>query len=211
MSGDPEVKDLGVLVADKNMWFTVRGLLSRPEALGIAAPSFEIYDHPENDPGCFHEAPEFFRTLRSRFRHAVVLLDHEGSGRDHEDTALQLEEDLEARLAPDWGDRAAAVVIEPELEAWVWSDSPHVETQLGWKDRTPDLRTWLVEHDYLAEGAAKPERPKEAVKKALRMARRPRSSAIYESLARSVSFRRCQDRSFQRFCKILRGWFPPRF
>jgi len=200
-------RDLILLVADKNIEFTVKGLLSRPEALGIRKLTFDVLPHPEHDPGCLLRAPEFLRSFRGRYQHALVLLDREGSGRDTA-SREELEQDLEERLTADWSDRAAAVVMDPELEAWLWSDSPHVDTVLGWGDRSPDLRSWLTETGRLAEGAAKPERPKEAVEKALRVARKPRSSALYRQLAERVSFRRCVDPAFGRFREILRGWFP---
>ncbi|NJL28558.1 MAG: hypothetical protein HC897_12045 [Thermoanaerobaculia bacterium] len=101
-------------------------------------------------------------------------------------------------------------MLDPELEAWLWSDSPHVDSVLGWKDRNPTLRAWLAEQGFLVEGAAKPSQPKEAVEKALRVVRKPRSSALYRQLAERVSFERCTDPAFARFKDVLRGWFGPR-
>lgn len=196
--------DLMVLVADGNMKAAVEGLLSRPAALGISEVAFSVVPHPERDPGCFLRAPEFLQPFRPRFTHALVMLDHEGSGRERM-TRQAMEQDLEKRLRKSWGKTAAALVIEPELEAWWWSDSPHVATVLGWRE--PSLRKWLATEGYLAEGAAKPVRPKRAVEEALRIARRPRSSSLYRQLAEQVSVRRCEDRTFQRFRRILRRWF----
>lgn len=34
-------------------------------------------------------------------------------------------------------DRAQAIVLLPELEAWVWRDSRHLEAVMGWKTRPP--------------------------------------------------------------------------
>ena len=201
-------KDLVVLTADLNIENTVKGLLSRPPALGIRAIRHDIFRHPEKDPGCLHRAPEFLRALRERYHHALVLLDREGCGRADLSRA-KLEGDLEQRLAQNWGERAAAVVLDPELEVWVWSDSPHVEEVLGWKDRQPDLRSWLVEAGFATAGDAKPARPKEAVEKALRLVYKPRSSALYRKLAEQVSFQRCEDPAFLRFKQIVQTWFPP--
>ncbi|MCP3976147.1 MAG: hypothetical protein GY720_16825 [bacterium] len=196
-----------VLVADKNIEFTIKGLLSRPQALGTREVSSRVVPHPERDPGCFLRAKEFLRPFRERHRHALVLLDREGSGRD-EQTREDLEKDLEERLAPDWGERAAAVVLDPELEVWLWSDSPHVETVLGWRGRSPTLRTWLTQAGFLQEAAVKPARPKEAVEKALRIVRKPRSSALYRQLAEKISFKRCTDPAFLKLLQVLRDWFP---
>lgn len=206
MASSTQPLDLIVLVADSNTENAVKGLLSRPEALGIRALSLDIVPHPERDPGCWLRAPELLRSFRVRYRYALVLLDRHGSGQEKK-TRLEMEKDLGERLASDWGDRAAAVVLDPELEVWLWSDSPHVEAVLGWKDRNPSLRSWLAEKGFMVEGTIKPSQPKEAVEKALRAVRKPRSSALYRELAGRVSFERCTDPAFARFKEVLRGWF----
>lgn len=208
MASSAEGRDLIVLVPGGNDLETVKGLLSRPEALGIREVAFEVVPHAKHDPGCFLQSPDFLRSYAGRYRHALVLFDREGSGRE-EKSREALEEDLERRLsAAGWENRAAAVVMDPELEVWIWSDSPHVDEVLGWKYRRPTLRSWLVEAGFLTEGELKPERPKEAVEKALRLARKPRSSARYRQLAERVSFHRCEDPAFQKLKEVLQGWFP---
>jgi hypothetical protein len=47
------MKDLVFLVADKNMEYTVRGLLSSPARLQIRAIKFDIRVHDKSDPGCY--------------------------------------------------------------------------------------------------------------------------------------------------------------
>ena len=139
------VRDLVCLVADRNMQQSTRGILGRWRALGIREPFHEILVHPQHDPGCLHDAVDFLRPFSRRYEHALVLFDHEGCGK--EDTPRQdLENELEGALAQaGWTDRAAVVVIEPELEAWVWSESPHVAKSLGWKDTMETLHAWLRE------------------------------------------------------------------
>jgi hypothetical protein len=195
-------------VPDKNLEQTLRALLTRHRSLHTRAFEFDVYVHPENDPGCLQRAHEFLRPLSKRYHHALVVLDREGSGQESA-TREELEAHIGEQLGIAWGERAAAVVVDPELESWLWSDSPHVETVLGWKDRSPDLRSWLVEEGFLESGKPKPARPKEAVGKALWLVRKPRSSALYHQLAGKVSFRRCTDPAFARFQELLRGWFPP--
>lgn len=207
MANRPERQDLILLVADSNQEHTVKGLLSRPQALGIRKVRFNVARHPERDPGCLLRASEFLRPFRERYHHAMVLLDREGSGREGS-LRRELERELEERLTADWDDRAAAIVLDPELEIWLWSDSPHVDDVLGWQGRSPDLRSFLVERSLLAAGESKPSRPKEALEKVLRSVRKPRSSALYKQLAERVSFKRCVDPAFQRFCKTLQGWYP---
>jgi hypothetical protein len=204
--------DLVLLVADKSIEATVRGVFSRPDALGIRELRYRSFVHPDHDPGCYLRSHDFLRPFVRSYEHALVMFDKHGCGRD-ELTREQIEAAVTERLSrSEWGDRAAAVVLDPELEVWVWSDSPHVETCLGWIGKDPDLRTWLKHSE--AEGrqiwprdVPKPEQPKAAVNLALRHVRKPRSSAIYEQLARSVSFERCVDPSFARFRELLCHWF----
>ena len=202
------MKDLVILAADKDLEFSLRGLLGRPEALGIRAIDADIYLEPDHDPACALRGVEFLRNFQDQYQCALLMFDHEGSGREAA-TRETIQGELNSALAVSgWGDRAQAVVLEPELEAWVWSDSPHVDNVAGWKDRDPKLRPWLVEQGWLNEGQTKPTRPKEAFEAALRAARKPRSASLYKKLADNVGVRRCTDASFGEFTTILREWFP---
>ncbi|OGQ79159.1 MAG: hypothetical protein A2289_03140 [Deltaproteobacteria bacterium RIFOXYA12_FULL_58_15] len=125
------------LVPGKDERQTVEGLLSaRCESLNIRSLVCEIIvDAIGRDPGCFRRG-----------------------------SADEIESDVRQRLhVAGWNNRADVIVIRPELEAWVWSDSPHVDTVLGWNDRQPDLRSWLVTQGYVTQRDAKLVRPKEAI------------------------------------------------
>jgi hypothetical protein len=204
----PGVLDLIALVPGKDDREGLSGILSRRQSLGIRAIASEILVHTRRDPGCFREAPEILQTYQTRARQALVMFDHEGSGQ--EERALEeVQDDLRGRLSRSgWEERAEVVVIRPELEVWVWSDSPIVEKVLGWSGRTPGLRDWLRARDFWPEGAQKPPRPKECLREALRAVRRPLSSAIFRGLAERVSLERCRDPSFVRLTEILEAWFP---
>jgi len=202
-------KALIVLTADDNAESALLGLFSRCEAMGISQVSPDIFVHPHRDPGCCLEAVDFLRNFAGSYEHALVMFDHQGCGRENQPPSA-LEQHLEQRLSRSgWEDRAEAIVIEPELDVWVWSDSPHVDAALGWRETQPKLRAWLQQAGYLRGGEAKPGRPKEALEKALRMARQPRSSMLYRRLAEKVSFRRCQDPAFVKLKNVLRRWFGP--
>ncbi len=203
----PDKKDLVCLVADKNIEHAIRALLSRPQSFEIREISFDIYVHPESDPACSRRAHDFLRPFMNRYEHALVVFDREGSGQEHL-SRKDLEENLENLLAgAGWNTRAAALAIDPELEVWIWSRSPHVVTTLGWVGRDPDLMSWLTQKGFLAENEIKPERPKEALEKALRLVRKPRSSSIYFQLAQRISFRSCTDGSFSKLKLCLARWF----
>jgi hypothetical protein len=201
--------DLVWLVADKNMEATVRGLLERPAALAIRPIACDILVHPRRDPGCFHEASALLGGYRERAQHALVLLDRAWDGAP-EGSAADLEAQLEATLGSRFGAGwANAVVIDPELEAWVFAPSPHVATALGWAGRQPTLRAYLNEQGLWATEAAKPADPKKAVEQALRAVCKPRSSSMYRHLAEHVTLQGCQDRAFQRLRTLLKTWFAP--
>jgi len=209
MSADLLRKDLILLVADKCMEASLKGLLSRFQSLRFRQVTFDLYVHPERDPGCLLRAHNLLRLYASQYDHALVLLDHDGCGKESEDRS-KLESDLEKRLgAVGWEGRAAAIVIAPELENWVWSDSPKVDLALGWEGKVPPLRDWLREKNLLEADAVKPAEPKRAVELALRTVRKPLSSAIYFELAQGVSTARCTDPAFAKLRQCLREWFPP--
>jgi hypothetical protein len=203
----PVKKDLLVLVADRNMEAAVAGLLGRPEALGIRSLQVDIRRHPQKDSGCCLAGVKFLQAFASQYLHGLLMFDHAGSSRESESPDA-IEADLARQLGKTpWDQRAAVIVVAPELEAWVWSDSPHVETELGWIGRQPNLREWLMARDFLEAGQAKPVRPKEAMEAVLWETRKPRSSAIYQALAEKVSLRTCSDRAFGKLKSVLQGWF----
>lgn len=201
-------KDLVLLLADKNMQFAVNGILSRPQSLSIRPVTWDSFVHPESDPGCLLRADAFLRLFLNRYSHAIVILDREGCGRQHlprEELEAQVEESL-AQCG--WNDRAVAMVIDPELENWVWSDSSEVERILGWSGQEQPLRQWLSAKGFIDAGSMKPPRPKEAMQEVLRFVRKPRSSALYLQLAQRVGFSRCEDPAFHKLKETLRSWFP---
>ncbi len=203
----PPKTDLILLVADKNTSSALEGILKRPMSLGIREIRFEIHVHPESDPGCLKRSTDLLRLFAKTCEHGLVVFDRDGCGKEGK-TRSDLEQEVQGNLARNgWNDRAEVIVIDPELETWVWSDSPHVSGELGWKEDAPPLRAWLHQQGYLAnEAEAKPTRPKEAMEAILRKTKTPRSSAIYNSLASKVSFDHCQDPAFQKLKTTLRAW-----
>lgn len=200
--------DLVILVPGKDESEAMEGLLcTRRKSLGIRSVRYEILVHPGHDAGCFTGAPQFLRMYQGRADHALVLFDHEGSGQEGR-SCPEVEDHVRQRLASSgWGGNADVVVVRPELEAWVWSDSPKVDEALGWRGHQPSLRVWLREAGYLTEGQTKPSRPKESLEAALREVRMPQSSALFRRLAEEVGLERCSDTSFLRLKEILRRWF----
>ncbi len=201
--------DVVFLVADRNIQAAVQGLLSRREALAIRPLNETIYTHSEHDPGCYLRAQDFLSPFRNRYAYAIVIFDREGCGNETQSRET-LEAEVEARLdCAGWRHRARAVVLDAELESWVWSGSPRVDTALGWAECSLELRSWLIDRDWLEQDQVKPDRPKDAMEAALPFVRKPRSSSIYQELAGTVSLRRCTDPAFEKLRATLKEWFPP--
>lgn len=79
------MKDLVVLVSDQNMKYVLKGLLARPQALGIHPINIDdekdIIRHPEHDPGCANSGVTFLADFAQQYRYGLLMFDHEGSGK----------------------------------------------------------------------------------------------------------------------------------
>lgn len=201
-------KDLVVLVADKDTEYAVKGLLSRPAALGIRPIEADIFPHWRRDPGCANEAHDFLRPLLHLYGHALVMFDRIGSGKEQVQREAVSEEVRSRVAANGWGDRAGVVVLDPEIEVWVFAASPQVERCLAWPATNIRLRHWLSDKGLWARNDIKPRDPKTALEQVLREIRRPKSPAFFECLGRLVNFGECTDPSFLTFRQLLAHWFP---
>ena len=186
-------------------------LFDRSEALGIRSFDFVIRRHPKRDAGCRADASNFLRQFLDTCDHALTVLDRHGCGSpsSREEIEAELENNLERN---GWDDRARAVVIDPELEAWVWANSPAVAEALGWGPEYAQLRSLLTTDGFWVEGSPKPSRPKAAMLRALRSAppatRRRRSARLFGEIAASISIRDCRDPAFQKLKDTLQAWYP---
>lgn len=201
-------RDIVVLAADKDIEATIKGIFNRHESLGIRAIDFQIYGHPEKDSGCHLRCQDFLRGYVNKYHYALVIHDKDGCGIEHQ-TREYLEADIEARMrASGWGDRCLALVIEPELEEWVWTDSPHVAVTFGWVNGYAEMKDWLESQGESFDVDGKPFKPKECMEAILRKTRTPRSSSLFLQLANTVSLRRCIDPTFNKLKLKLLEWFP---
>lgn len=202
--------DLVVLVADADAEWTMRTLLGqRSESLGIRRLKFEVVRHPGRDAGVFMRAAEFLRLYLRRARYAIVMLDREGSGRENW-TVAEIEAQIEADLRRNgWqhgaseNPRAVAIVLDPELEVWVWHQLPRVAEVVGLSEK----RLAEVLSSTARSPNGKPQRPKETLQKALRAGGRPFSPSIFRELAETVSLR-ASERAYDKLKTTLQTWFP---
>ncbi len=201
--------DLVILVADKDMESALVSLLSRSMAIGIRDIKYDIFVHvTQHDPGCCQNADTFLRRYIRTHKHALVIFDYRGCGREEVSTTDLYQQVEQSLRRSGWDDRARVVIIDPELEIWVWAHSPHVPTCLGWNGDLNDLRSWMSQNGLWETNQPKPDEPKKAFRTVLREAQTPKSSRIFADLATSVSVKNCQDSAFNLLCSILRQWFP---
>jgi len=199
--------DLIVLVADICMQKAVEGLLSRASVLGVREIRSLVLRHPHHD-AVGKRAAEFLRVYLGSFSHALVMFDREGSPYEGKPTGETERKVTESLSRSGWDDRASCVVLDPELETWVWSSSPHVARCLGWNRSDIEPRKWLAKQGFWPPGSPKPNSPKECVEKVLRFVGTRPSSSIFSDLSQRVNPRNCSDSSFLRFKGILQAWFP---
>lgn len=200
------MKDLVLMVADKNMQFALRGALMRPTSLGIREIGFDFRTHPGRDGGVRTSGPAALAHERQRFSHAVVVFDLEGSGASSTDVA-EIEAEMDAQLHAHWGPRAISVVIDPEVDVWLWGADNALQEAFRWP-LGETIRSWLGAKGYQFTPDGKPRRPKEALEALIPIHRQPRSSALYERITSRISLQKCRDRAFRRLSDQLRAWFP---
>jgi hypothetical protein len=200
-------KDLVALVADVQQEKTLETLLrERSHSLGMRAITFDIYRHPRQDAGVYHEAADFLAPYRPpQYRHALVLLDWVWDGAPGDVAFLQ--STLLARLGQSgWAAEVAQVIVlDPELEAWAWAASPHVPQVL--RTQWGDIHALAQAHGFWRVDEAKPHQPKELLEAILARQRRPRSAAIFQELARRIGLAHCQDPAFVLLRQTLQQWF----
>lgn len=202
------IKDLIILVADKDIEHAIKGILTRKESIGMRSILYDIFVYSKRDPGCFRFSHNFLRPLINKYQYSLVIFDYSGSGVEGMEL-MEVENKVRGLLYKNgWKNRAEVVVIKPELEIWVWSESPHVAMCLGWAGGSKGLNKWIREKGYISGDDIKPTAPKECLDKVLRVANKARSSSIFENLGKSVSLKGCTDTSFNKLIKILKDWFP---
>ena len=160
------------------------------------------------DPGCRREAAETAQRYVGDHEYALVLFDKDGSGDEGTERQLiqsAVERDL---CLGGWGNRSKAIVIEPELEMWVWSGSANVGKVLGWNEEIGALRQWLCENDLWPDDEAKPPDPKLALERAMRVKNCKPTAATFKDLAEKASFQKCRDPAFLEVRETLKKWFP---
>lgn len=162
----------------------------------------------QKDPGLFSRAAELARPFLRTHQHLVVLLDSAWEGSPG---AREIEERITRELVKNGGDRqnVAVIAIEPELEAWAWSDRAALFQALS-NELEPNRRASLRSSLQAAEG--KEEQvgdPKAELAKLRKRLGIPASSAQFRRFAEVARIDRCGAPAFARLREALRRWFAP--
>ncbi len=200
--------DLLVVVADGYQEKLMDSLLERvPLASQTRDFSYFIVKNPGKDPGSLNDSHELLRPFINQYSRALVIFDFEGCGAENLSRAEIEAKVLELLERNGWEGNSCVVVIEPELENWVWIDNPNVEEAIGW-EKSESLYQWARREGLIADGESKPFRPKEAFEEALRISDTPTSASIYKKIAEKVSYKGCTDLAFLKLINQLQVWFP---
>ena len=199
-------KDLVVLVADADIWKAVEGLLRRSESLGIAQIAFDVFRHNNRDSGCRTQAANYLRQHIGCYAHSLVIFDRHGCSSSDSRADIQNQVELDLRKNG-WKDCSKAIVIDPELEAWIWGYQEALPV-LGWPGGYDSLRHWLRQKRLWPASAAKPPNPKRALKAVMGHTKQKRRSEVYEQIAHAANFEHCQDAAFDELRSTLQLWFP---
>ena len=212
------MNDLFVICPDLDWESVLQEIFARPEALGTRRFVSKVKKFAgQKDGGVRKKAVDLVRSVLPLADCILVIFDRDGCGDRR--PAEMIEEELNGSLAhtvAGSGKAARALVVEPELETWLIGAFAHFaipNTRAAganareWlaRNRNPDNGTlfWPVNTD-------KPDDPKRAVHAFFRAHQVKVSSAAYRKVAAraSLDIERCSCRSFHRFVKLLRAWFP---
>jgi len=194
-------KNLVIMVADKDIRVVLEKLIGeRHTDMGIRGVNFDILPGTVRDSDCRTRAHDILREHCGNYKHALVVFDLKGSGgKDRSGVERFVERKLVPNGWPD--DRAAAVVIDPELEAWIWCS----QSNLRYVQQILGIRS---QENFAKLETEACEGPKKAFKKACRQAKKRSNYKLYRELAEKLPVRSCQDPAFQKLLTTLRRWFP---
>ena len=238
------MKPLLILTADNECAATVRGFFEReyfhralgcgPFRLGESAfdPEKDVLVHPGHDPGVWSNPQLVLFSERKAYDKALIILDAAWSGVPRPDRLVADIEKL-ARNKGKWErERFEVILIQPELEAWIWQRNIHVAEAFDFSGPDADLWEQLAlqslaldkrtkKHYFVPADTAsgqppawatterKPNNPKGVVEALSAYCRSGPPSVIFNEISSKVSVARCEDEAFRKLRDTLRRWFPP--
>ena len=199
--------DLFAYVPCKHINATLSTLLKEKyNSLGISKIDFKIETHVYKDPGLFNEDSIAYR-LQYQKHHPkkfLVILDEswDGSPKAKKIKIRIKNELLKAKINEE---DFHIVVIEPELEQWIWTKKP---THLAKLFNTNEENIRNIANIYNYDFTNKPKDPKELFIAMLKYFEIPHSADCFRTLVKNCSFEKCTDANFLDLRTILHNWFP---
>ena len=204
--------DCAFLLADIQMEQTFKGFFGKEKFhLSLKTRPFTykiIRDSQGKDPGVYKKGHELLQPLYGECQHAIAVLDNEWEGSPGPEV---IQRNMKKKLVQNgWREEnVEIIVIEPELEVWLWQDAPYMADVLHFNHQPHDsLRQWLEARGFWHSADSKPARPKEAFEAIQRATKRPFSGATCGTIAQKISIRRCEDTAFCLLRDTLQRWFP---
>ena len=206
------MRDLIILTADGTMNAVLSAFFGRQQwHMTLGCSEFDLWAQDDivhvpgkTDGAVCKDAHNLLRPYLTTHQRAIVVLDQQFGG-DRPAAEVQ-DEILENLRRNGWDDRCEVVVIDPELEVWLWQDKPQIAQAVKFKDG--NLRAHLCAQKLWPEDQAKPPNPKEVIQDLIKRYRAGAPMAVYSKIARRVGVSGCTDASFKRFQKALQTWFP---
>jgi hypothetical protein len=202
------VRDLLAIVEGKDDAAVLRAVLIRPRDLGIRSITFHT---EQRASGMIARGPELAREQRREFRYVLCLWDHQGSGQEAKPPS-RVQGEVQARLNRNTLKGCSkALVIDPELEVWLWQDLAAIAQVLGVEDSA--LQGWLAEwrdeqFPTLTVEEVLLRQPKEAFEQVIRRAGLKPAAALRERVAAAADLHQwAQESSFRLLRRTLRRWF----
>jgi|SRR5450755_1343688 hypothetical protein len=200
------------LLADGHMEQTFKGFLSRNDyhrKLDTRPFTFDIIvDRQNADSGVYVRGHEFLRQYHRTHQHAIAVLDQMWEGAPATEAIQATMKNNLTRNG--WqAETVEIIVIQPELEVWLWQDAPYMAEILRFNHQPHDsLKQWLEAQGHWHPTDSKPARPKEAFEAIQRASKRPFSGATCSMIAQKISIKKCQDTAFFLLRDTLQRWFP---
>lgn len=206
------MKDLLVYTADADAQAVIQAILKRHQSLGIHEVDAEVKRHPLRDSGIIQSGAELVRMEKGHYGKVLLMWDYHGSGRERRQTVEQSRAEIQDKLDTyTWKGKSTTVILDPELEEWLWHNLPSIATHLRWS--VPKLEQ-AIENFILSSGHSRDvifqDYPKELFEFVMRNeAKRTISPRDFEQIAQRASLRDWETSpSFRTLSKILKTWFP---
>ena len=207
------MRELIILVADGTMRAVFAAFFARERwERRLCCGSFDLWpqediinDTLHTDGGVHRRAHELLRPYLNTHQHTMVVIDQQfGGDRPAGEVRSEILDNL---YRNGWAeDRCEVIVIDPELEVWLWQDNPNIAQAINYTGSS--LRQRLQDQGEWPADAAKPLDPKASIQALIKPQRALKTKVVYSRIARSVSVSGCTDPAFLLFAGTLRRWFP---